>query len=249
MTKMNELIEWLNDNPWLNLVFLFLAIASIIVSFLLYFKSKKIKKPTYLIKSFNLIKRKATKIKQVKLYYDKEVINNLTVTKVSIWNKGNQTINNSDVAPKDPLRIEISNDFNFLSANIAYVKKEANNFKISLNKAKDNVIIDFDYFHTGEGVIVELYHTGTSSDDIKLFGTIKDVKSLYKGEVHKEYLIDLVFDNSFGLMRSKLNNFWWKVYMFLILPILVPILIILMPFSKIYEFTKSIPKEFYLDDE
>jgi hypothetical protein len=81
MTKMNELIEWLNDNPWLNLVFLFLAIASIIVSFLLYFKSKKIKKPTYLIKSFNLIKRKATKIKQVKLYYDKEVINNLTVRK------------------------------------------------------------------------------------------------------------------------------------------------------------------------
>lgn len=244
-----ELVEWLNNNQWLNLIFLLLAILSIVVSYLLYLKSKKTKKPTYLIKSFNLVKDQISKIEQVKILYEEEIIKNLTVTKISFWNKGKETINRIDIAPKDKIRVDITKGHRILNANIVYQKKLANNFTIDLNKSQKCLKIDFDYFHFNEGVIIELYHTGTSSEELELNGTIKGVKEFQKGEVKKDYLIDLVYDNTLGLPEKKLNRFWWKIYFFITLPLFIPMIFILIPFSKIYEFTKLVPKEFELIDE
>ncbi|CAL2083489.1 conserved hypothetical protein [Tenacibaculum dicentrarchi] len=244
-----ELAEYLNNNQWLNLVFLLLAISSIVVSYLLYLKSKKSKKPTYIIKSFNLVKEKVSKIEQVKILYDEKVINNLTVSKLSLWNKGKETIDSSDIAPKDKIRIDIAKNHKILNANIIYQKKIANNFSLNLNKSQSSLKIDFDYFHFNEGVVIELYHTGTSSSELELNGTIKGVKEIQKGEIKKDYLIDLVYGKTLGRLGDKLKGFWWKVYFFITLPLFIPIIIITMPISRVYEMTRLVPKEFELNDE
>ena len=244
-----EFAEYLNSNQWLNLIFLLLAVSSIFFSYLLYLKSKKIKRPTYLIKSFNLVREKVSKIEQVKILYNEEIIDNLTVSKLSLWNKGKETINRNDVAPKDNIRIDIAENYRILNANIIYQKKAANNFSLDLNKSKTSLKINFDYFHFNEGVIIELYHTGISGNELKLNGTIKGIEKIQKGEIKKDYLVDLVFDKTIGLLGKKLKGFWWKTYIFICIPILIPMFLVIMPISRLYEVTRLVPKEFELNDE
>ena len=52
---MEEYLNWLNNNQWLNLIFLILAILSIIISIYLYRKSRKNKKPLFDKRSINVI--------------------------------------------------------------------------------------------------------------------------------------------------------------------------------------------------
>jgi len=244
---LKEFINWLNSNPWLNVIFLFLALGSIILSIYLFLKGRKEKRPTYIIKSFNLVKDKLNRIEQVKILYDDKLIKNLTITKISLWNNGKETINNIDVAPKDPIRLEINEDYQILNANILLQKKEANNFQLELDESKKSVLVKFDYFHTYEGVVIELSHTGTSSKDLSLMGTIKGVENFQMGQIDNDHL---VINRIISPLRDKVSKFWWNnLISLLLLPILAPIFIIVMPFDMIYAVTRTVPKEYYLDNE
>ena len=49
---------------------------------------------------------------------------------------------------------------------------------MTLNKEKNCVPIEFDYLDEKHGVVIQLIHTGKTSDDIKVIGDIKGVKKL-----------------------------------------------------------------------
>lgn len=249
--SIKNIMKWLNENQWLNLIFLILAVLSILVSFYLYFKSKKRKIPIYLIKTFNLIRDRVNKIQEVKIIYSDKPIKNLSITKVAFWNKGNEVINNTDIAPKEPIRIVVTDDYEILNARIVFSKNEANNFSVKQTSDRKSVIIDFDYIFTSEGISLEIYHTGISGKDIKFKGSLKDVPHFSTANFNKDFMIDYVFDNSFGLMRNKLSDRGWKIYIICLLPILVVMFIIILPVQTFYGLTKrtTIPVEFSLEDE
>lgn len=246
-----NIMKWLNENQWLNLIFLVLAVLSIIVSFYLYFKSKRRKIPIYLIKTFNLIRDRVNKIQEVKIIYSDKPIKNLSITKIAFWNRGNEVINKSDIAPKEPIRIIVGDEYEILNASIIFTKNEANNFSIVISPDKKSVVIDFDYMFTAEGISLEIYHTGVSGKDIKFKGSLKDVPQFATANFNKDFMLDYVFDNSFGLMREKLSDRGWKIYMICILPFLVPVMFVVLPIQTFYGLTKrtSVPTEFSLEDE
>lgn len=247
--NIKNLMKWLNENQWLNLIFLLLAVLGIIVSFYLYFKGKRRKNPIYLIKTFNLIRNRVSKLKQVKIVYDERTIKNLSITKVSIWNKGNEVINNTDIAPKEPIRVVVDNGK--LDAIVRQVKNESNNFSIHISQDKKSVIIDFDYFYTNEGISFEVYHTGTSGKNIKLKGSLKDLPHLSTAEHNKDFIFDCVFNNTFGLLKNKISDKAWRIYIICLIPVSLFLSFLVGPIQFIYDLTKmtTIPKVFSLQDE
>lgn len=102
--------ELFNSNPLLNAISLFLAILGIIFSAFFYLKSKKIRMPIYVLRTVNLVRENVQKIDTVNILYSGNKVNNLSITKMAFWNDGKETINNSDVAQNNPIRLTIDKD-------------------------------------------------------------------------------------------------------------------------------------------
>ncbi len=175
---MEEYLKWLDDSQWLNLIFLALATFSILISIFLYKKSRKKKSPTYDIRSTNVISDSLKSIGDVQVKFRDEIIDNLTVTKIAFWNAGNDTLNESDQAPTDKLRIELSDDFVILQSEIIFQSEPTNNIILV---EEDNLLkLSYDFFDGNQGGIIKLVHTGKKSSDVAIKGTFKGSDKLKK---------------------------------------------------------------------
>ena len=114
LNYMNNTIQYFtelfNNNPLLNAFSLFLAILGIIFTTYFYFKSKKIRIPIYILRTVNLVRENVQKIDTVNILYAGNKVDNLSITKIAFWNDGKETINNSDVAQNNPIRLIIDKD-------------------------------------------------------------------------------------------------------------------------------------------
>lgn len=67
---------------------------------------------------------------KLSIQYDGEAINNLSVSKIYIWNSGNEVINKSDIVSGHPLSINAL-DSSFLDVQIIRTSEETNAFTIT----------------------------------------------------------------------------------------------------------------------
>lgn len=173
--KVSQIINELSTNPWLIVLSAIVTILSFLAAIFLYFKAKKVKKPRYAIRSINFLKDSANKIEGLQIMYSSQPVQNVTITKVAFWNDGNETINGNDIANADPIEIRLKEGFMILESKIIYEKNNAN--LLTIQKAENDTIlyIKFDYLDRGEGAVIQLLHTGNSSEDVIISGTIKGV--------------------------------------------------------------------------
>jgi len=143
-----------------------------LLAILLYFKAKKTKSPRYAKRSMNIVRDLASKIESLELSYRGKKIETATVTRVLFWNAGRETIHRADIAEADPLIITTKEGCEILDARVTQMKKPANLFNAVLGEGS-KVRIGFDYIDKNEGAVIQLIHTGRSSDDIQVLGTIK----------------------------------------------------------------------------
>jgi hypothetical protein len=188
-------MDFFEGNPILNIVTLVLAIGGIIFTIYFYFKSKKIKLPTYAVRTINLVREKIQKIETVQILFSGEKIDNLSISKIALWNEGKETINCADVAKNNPLKATIKEEFEILECEILYQKNTANDFKAIVSEDNKSVDINFDYFDFEEGVVLQIYHTGNTSDDIKLTGTFKSVNRIKRKEILNTILPEILVKN------------------------------------------------------
>ncbi len=93
----NYLNEFTRDTI-LSLFGLIFGVIGIILAIIFFFKSKKNKKPYYLVKSYNIISENiGNKIKDIDIYFKGQKVEDLTISKIAIWNSGNETINRDDI--------------------------------------------------------------------------------------------------------------------------------------------------------
>lgn len=243
----NSLTEWLTNNPFLNLIFLILAIASVVISIFLYFKSKKIKEPTYLIKNFSIIDDSISVIKELNIKYMAKDIKRLTISKISFWNNGRETIEGSDIAPADKLRIKMESDEEIISAKVILESRKANN--INVNIENNETFIYFDFLDYGDGAILDIYHTGSAEISPKIVGTIKGANPIKYGQYEKDYILYKVVDPLFGWTDNlgiKKGSIVEKLSIIIILPLLLPFVLIFSPIDAILSYFYKIPKEYNL---
>jgi len=176
----NDLYTFFKGNPILNFISLLLGAIGIFFSFYFYAKSKKNRKPTYILRTINLVRESIQKIKTVDILYGGNKIENLSLTKLAFWNDGKETIDYRDVASNDPIKICIDNRYEILNAEIVFHKNIANDFKIIPATDRKSVLLKFDFFDYEEGFVIQLAHTGSSSADLEIKGTIKSVKRIIR---------------------------------------------------------------------
>jgi hypothetical protein len=154
------------------------AIISIIISHFYLFKSTQ-KKIEYEISSVNLITEKISEdissTPSLKIRYgteDKpEDVKILTSSIVKIENVGYNEIVYENVSPDDPLRISIKEDNKLYFAKIINTRGTGNRFELVPHDAK-YVDILFAFLNRKDGVKIQIFHSGKTSDTVEIHGTI-----------------------------------------------------------------------------
>ncbi len=245
---MQTLIDFLSANPWLNLLFLILAVGSIIISLILYLKSRKEKILVYVTKSFNLIHNSVAKVPGLSIKYEGNTLDTLTLTKIAFWNNGKGTINSNDIAPTDNLVVFPNEDILILEAAITYKSRESNNFGVA--KKGNSIAVNFDYIDFHQGVIIDVYHTGQTDKSLLIKGTVKGGHEVGLGTIPKYYLLEKILQPLDKLKpQNKLkpwNIFLRVILVVLILPIIILPMFIIMLADTFYKFFNKLPAEFDL---
>lgn len=192
-------LNYISDLQIISFGSFIFGILSLILACFFYKKSRRFKKILYLKKSFNVIENFTQRIdEKLSLKYDNKDIQNLTITNILLCNAGNETIDFTDIAKADPIKICSLNKANILKLNIIYSDNCSNNFKLLRDHNKDLYILHFDYIDKREKVVIKALHSGKSSDDIVLKGHIKGMGKIIEGDLEKHIDPLLAFSRSLG---------------------------------------------------
>lgn len=152
-------------------------IIGLIPTYYFYKKSIRIKEPVYCIKSNNLISGSASTLQNLNISYKDHKVENLTVSKILFYNRGAETIKAEDLETINHLGIS-SQVCDILDGSILQVNNLSNNLRVHYHKDSKSVFINFDYLDQNQGAVIQVVHTGLSSNDINLLGDIKGVQKL-----------------------------------------------------------------------
>jgi hypothetical protein len=90
------------DHPWRDRR---VGHHGLIVALVLYRKSRRLQKISYLVRSFDLITNSASRLPDFAATYKGRPLRSLTASRLMMWNAGTAVINESDVASTDRIRV------------------------------------------------------------------------------------------------------------------------------------------------
>lgn len=179
-----NLVE-LMSNPIVLLISFLLGVFSFIWGIYTHLANKEKKKISYIVNSCGIVR--ATKdIPEFKILYRGNAINDLTVTRVAMWNSCSRELNHTDIADIKPLTITSDDGTEILDARIIKNSNQSNNFTVN-QKSSHDVEVQFDYMDKQDGIVVQILHTGSArhfslsgllkvNEDLSLSGSIKGGK-------------------------------------------------------------------------
>lgn len=169
------------------------GVLGVVLSIYFYVRSLRFKEPYWNFKNVNLIRNSISQIKDLDVLYQGQRIPSISIGKVVFWNRGEETMNGTDIAMADPLRIIGVGDTKILDASVLITNQSANQLRVDIDPSKKFATINFDYLDKNHGGIIQVVHTGTTVRDIKVTGTIKGVSKLKNKRI--------------GVIESKENPF------------------------------------------
>lgn len=202
-----KLINWFQQHPEISILGFFLGLILGIWSLVVGIKSRNRKKLAISVTGNNLIQDFSEKINGLIVNFKNEKVKNLTVTRIVIWNNGNQTLHSNDLIQANPLRIVSKDDVSILDFQIIQENEASNQFEI-FNAQVDNektqsLYIRFDYIDPAQGCVIQIIHNGNSFSDVTVTGKLKGIDEISKidGARFVYRLIDL-----FALTSNRRTN-------------------------------------------
>ena len=242
------------QNPWIVLIFMSFTPISILLAIIFFIKSRRKKSFIYYLRNDSLIKDFIQKIEGLNISYSGKNINTLTVTKIVFWNNGTDTIIRNDVPNNNIFSITIENDFDILDASIIQIVNQSNDVKISSSSNSKIINIDFDYFDKNEGFVLQLFHNGLDSDNIKINGAIKGFGEISKGRKNENIMQTITKESFSPIIISAIITFIIPRLLSFELHIVLSIIFIFVPFTVLlgyikykilYPVPKKLKKYFY----
>ena len=169
-------MNWLTAllaSPLLNGVSFVLGVLGLILAYVFYRRAQRGKEPAWDIDSVNLVRNITSSLEGLSLLYKGKEVPNITVSKVIFWNNGRSTIDRTDIAPADPVRIKAGPGVRLLHATVLAANSAPSQFGITHESIDESVLIDFEYLDDGQGAVVQVVHDGLRSSDIEVTGSIK----------------------------------------------------------------------------
>jgi hypothetical protein len=227
-----------DQNNLLTYISIIIGFFGIVLAILFYVKGRKFKKLVWMIESNNMFLDTLSRFEKLKISYSGKEINTMTVSKIAIWNKGTEPISITDIAPADPIKIVFKEKVQLLELNILQRTNEINMVNV-INQFTQNssLIITFDFLNKDDGIALQLFHTGTSSNDISVSGTII-------GSSNPERIFKDRYENSSSrksiMLYSKMMKFKWTFNIYYFLMFLLGICLIIFHIQTIIGYIFSI---------
>ena len=178
---MYEIIRAISQSSVTVFISLLFGVIGIALAVIFYIISTRKRLPRYAVRSFNFIDEYATSIPKLQVTYDASLVKRLTVTKLAFWNAGSEIIGRNDIAEADPLRVTLSEGNVFLFARVTSQSIPANCVTRTIDEEnRKTVPLSFDFLDRGQGAVLVFLHTGISSSDVELRGTIKGGKRIVR---------------------------------------------------------------------
>jgi hypothetical protein len=161
------------SSPYIGALGIFIGTLLSVIGIVLTIQSIKERRPVYIKRSVNIFQN--IERSQLEIFYKKSKVSNLTITNIVFWNDGRQTINASDIAIAEPLRIASNDQVRILEATILFTSNPANRIRLNPQPSipSEFVGVSFEYLDQNEGAIIQVIHDGRSSGAIELVGIVK----------------------------------------------------------------------------
>jgi len=165
----------------MNAIGILIGILGLIAAFVFYRKSLILKKPMWGIRTKSIVTNFISEIAFLNIKYRNKQVKNLSFSRLIFWNDGKNPIDNNDISDHNPLGIYVvQEEILILDAKIIEENSSASRIKINLHENKKCINIDFEYLNSNKGFVIELVHTGISSNDLVIKGDIKGVDRMIK---------------------------------------------------------------------
>lgn len=168
------MLESTVQHPYFQLSVAILAPLSIIISYVLYRRSLRIRIPRYAFNGRTIVSASRAAIPDLKFYYKDVAQQKVSVTRLGVWNDGRETIRRSDLILGDPLRIEFPEDVSVLDVSV--ISETASGMRVDFSHGefggKECLLLNFDFLDYRDGFLLQLIHNGTGSSPFHLKGKI-----------------------------------------------------------------------------
>lgn len=178
---MDDILEKLMKNPYAWLALSLLAIIGFALTIMFAIKSKKVRKISQNKSTYKIIRNVNRELSDLEIKWKSDPIDDLSITKLTIWNDGNIKLEEDDFASSEKLAIEAIEDCKMLNASILLEPEKTNTFNINLNLELNKLFISFEYMDPNNGLVIQIVHTG-SADNLRLMGKIKSGKPIKNDE-------------------------------------------------------------------
>lgn len=151
----------------IGLAGLILALVSIWLAYHFYRRSRQGAQIAYHHKTIRVLGAKGHTLPEaVKITFRDRPIENLCRSLVLVWNNSDKTIYGKNIVESDPLRIDMGEGVKVLDDRIVKITREVNNYELgAIVHFQEEVeafmqpVIRFDYLDSGDGCVVEIFHT------------------------------------------------------------------------------------------
>lgn len=152
-----------------------IGIIGIIIAFIIYFLSKKDKKPVFLVEKVPVIGQKNSLLSEedkIKIFFNDAQVEQVSICNITLRNLGKETIDKDDIAQSDPLRVVFDEHSKILKVHLLKVTREPINFKII--DFQNNILnLTFDFLDYNDGALIKVLYDGSASVSPVIKGTIK----------------------------------------------------------------------------
>lgn len=177
------------ESQFVNIIYLTIASA---LAIFLYYKSIPRAKLRFHKKEVSLIGNKASSLHEdLTIFFNDQKVPRVTVTQIVLWNKGNTTIDGSQIVETDALRVCLKTPDRLLKTTVLRETRSQNGLRVS-SIDSTQALIEFSFLDPNDGFTIEIAHTGRPGD-IDLQGTIKGMPSGLTPD-QKDNLTEIISD-------------------------------------------------------
>jgi len=181
-------MDWNNiiSNPWVGIAGTLFGIIGILVSVVLYLRTRRFQQPAYYKTSLRWYDGKQAPHSDIRLMFRGKEISRFTITQLAFWNAGNQTVREADFVPASPLRLVISEDIEVFDIRITRVTtpeiRASLDTREPLNAGmKKEIPVHFDYLDKDDGFSIQAIHDGSTDEKISFVGKLPGVSKFRLG--------------------------------------------------------------------
>jgi hypothetical protein len=148
------------------------TISSIVLAVLFYKLSRPRRLLAYATRTFRVVPQGRIKLQGLQITYYGYPVESLSVTRLAVWNAGNESIRRSDLASDRPV-IYGGGGLKIFETAVIETSAAANNVGLTLvDHPVVGSAIGFDFLDPGDGAVFSVVHNGNKLTDIRLNGEI-----------------------------------------------------------------------------